>query len=276
MQEKTTTLEEVRSLLEARLRSAGLLPFVEPSHLQLLDFPEGTFVEIVLNDASKLGQVEALMADINEVLKKSGTELNSLVRALWAVERVQYVGPSRSLSGSLKSALDFRVTLRSGSVTSELIVELTAAAIDRLRQRMGIKSERVGWSNTNDDVSLDKLQVAVREFVELQLSYAGASSWDPVKNPHLELKEAVMSYLLKESPFFQLLRTAIDRFFGRSLLDSLENLRDRNLKIQDFQAVLPELSNYLGGAYRPGDRLATSAWTLYQSLDDQERDRIER
>ena len=271
MLEKTMTDEEIRSILKEKLGSAGLLPFVDAPLGQFLDFPEGPFVEIVLKDASKLPEAESAIEEVNAGLKKAGLRLDSVVRALWQVERTELMGPSRSLSGSVKAALDFRVTLRSGGAECDVVVELTLAALDILRERLGIECVGVGWSSTGDDVSLDSLHTAAREFVELQLSHGGTSYWDPQRFPRLELNSAAMSYLLQETPSFKLLRAAIDDFFDEhSIRRSLEDLRTRKVNIRHLQQVLPELSNHFAGAFKPGERFAVNAWSYYHSLDDEE------
>ena len=47
-------------------------------------------------------------------------------------------------------------------------------------------------------------------------------------------------------------------------------------KIQNFEVVLPELSNMLGGAFRRGATFSTSANELFQKLDRSEQELLKK
>ena len=189
------TLPELRTLLEERLNSSKVAQFVNWDFSQVLDFPDGFFVEIVLNDASYLHEAEGVLTELAEEVKQEevelkGSELDGMVRALWTVREVEYVGSAYGPAGVPKNALGFKVIVESGSRHNDVYVELTRPALDRLREKLGISRE--------EQVPPDRLRDIVREFLTLQLSDGGTSYWDPIRFPKQELTAASMSYLLRE------------------------------------------------------------------------------
>jgi len=56
----------------------------------------------------------------------------------------------------------------------------------------------------------------------------------------------------------------------------LESLKVSGVRIRDFNAVLPELSNMLGGAYRRAGTFSTSATELFQRMDRIEQELLKK
>lgn len=184
----TMTAVELQSRLQEKFNSTGVGPFINQDFSQVLDFPEGFFAEVVLNDASKLHDAERSLAELSESLEQTGVQLDSVVRALWTVREVQSVGPARTVAGTPKAALAFKAVLQSGARQHEVYVQVTFDALDRLREELGIKNR--------GEVDEDTLSNVVREFLTLQLSNGGTSYWDPIRFPNQALTPAAMSYLL--------------------------------------------------------------------------------
>jgi hypothetical protein len=86
-----------------------------------------------------------------------------------------------------------------------------------------------------------------------------------------------MSYLLGQSTAFEELRQAISDAFDPNVKDSfLNSLSVSGKKISDFNALLSELSNMLGGAYRKGQTFSTSATELFFKLDRSEQELLKK
>ena len=86
-----------------------------------------------------------------------------------------------------------------------------------------------------------------------------------------------MLFVFGQSTAFNQLWQAVSDAFEPSVADSfLGSLAISKRKIQDFDAVLPELSNMLGGAYRRGATFSTSANELFQKLDRSERELLKK
>lgn len=269
---------ELATILRDRLLAAGLGTALNEEKSQFLDLSDGFFAEIVLNDGSKLAVTDQIVRDVKEQLNERGVELESVVRAVWSVKNIRFIGPARGVSGGLKAALEFEAVLESGGRDCSVSVEVTLAALNKVREKFAL-SERVGspaWVSEGD-VHEETLKKLVREFLDFQLSSGGTSHWDPILFPRLELKEAAVSYLVPDSRGFTQLRAAIDDFLGDYAIEySLRDLELRNVRIRDFEGVLPVLSSHFGGAFKRGDQFATSAVTLYQGLGSVERERLKQ
>jgi hypothetical protein len=176
------TESELNKSLSERLKSAGLAPYLVREKSQILEFPDGFFAEIVLSDASKLEEANAVVASIRAGVERQGSHLTSIVRAIWSVKQVEGVGPARGASGGIKSAVDFRAVLESGRREAEVTVQVGRDALRELRQRLG--------SDTG----------AVADFLRLQLSFGGAGYWDPLRYPTQELNSAAVLYLCAHRP----------------------------------------------------------------------------
>ncbi|MGO9649084.1 MAG: hypothetical protein ACLPOO_13625 [Terriglobales bacterium] len=269
---------ELQKLIEARLALAGILPAVDRDKSQFLtDLPDW-FVEIVLTDATRQADAEQIVREISAGLRGQGTGLNVIVRSLWEVVAVGYAGPARTAEGGLRTALDFRAQLRSGQRVAEARVDVTMSALVVLRQQLG-KEDYVslGWSPKRGDVDEQDITAAVTRYLELQLGQGGMSYWDPLLEPHLDLNESAMSYVLGYSTAFQELRTAIaDAFSEPVRRNFIQSLDVSHVSMVDFERVLPDLSNMLGGAYKRGQRFSISAHELFDTLSRGEQELVRR
>jgi len=192
------TERELGRILSEAFRSAGLSRYVVRDQSQLFEIPEGFFVETVLSDGSKLEEAENLIASIRCEVEAQGSHLipilraiwtvkkvEPILRAIWTVKKVEKVGVSRGKSGGIKSAIDFRAVLESGSREADVIVEVTSPALQDLRKKVG---------------SDDQILETVKDFLRLQLSFGGAGYWDPIRYPRQVLNEAAVLYLFAHRP----------------------------------------------------------------------------
>ena len=179
------TERELGRILSEAFRSVGLSRYVVRDQSQLFEIPEGFFVETVLSDGSKLEEAENLIASIRCEVGAQGSHLIPILRAIWTVKKVEKVGVSRGKSGGIKSAIDFRAVLESGSREADVIVEVTSPALQDLRKKVG---------------SDDQILETVKDFLRLQLSFGGAGYWDPIRYPRQVLNEAAVLYLFAHRP----------------------------------------------------------------------------
>jgi hypothetical protein len=272
------TESELQKQVEVELAHAGIMPLVDRDKSQFLTALPDLFVEIVLTDASKQADAEQVLRDISGELKQSGTEIDVVVRSLWEVAKIWYMGPARSVDGGLRAALYFRAKLRSGNRETEVRVDVTIAALSVLRQQLG-KGEvpTFGWSPQKGDVDEEDIIAAISRFLELQLDQGGTSYWDPLLDSHLVLNEPGMSYVLGHSAAFQELRSAIaDAFSGPVRESFINTIEISGISMSDFERVLPDLSNMLGGAFRRGQRFSVSAREMFDSLSRAEQELLKR
>jgi hypothetical protein len=268
------TATKVEEILESRLREADLSKFVNKGQSQFLDLQNEFFAEVVLNDGAALDGVERIVRQTAEELRTHGIILDSVVRALWDIVEVKYVGPSRAPSGGIRAASEFRAILRSGTRDCQVIVDVSQSATELLDRKLGFK-EFV----TKDHTALPNERVTqmVTGLLQHQLSGGGTGYWSPLLSPRLELNEAAMSFLLGQSTAFEELRQAISDAFEPPVLDSFVNgLSISGIRMGDFSIVLPELSNMLGGAYRKGGTFSTSATELFQKLNRTEQELLKK
>ena len=254
--------------IEVDLAQAGIMSFVDRDKSQFLtDLPDW-FAEIVLTDASRQADAEQVLKEISADLHKSGTNLEVVIRSLWDVVKVWYAGPARTKEGGLRTAVDFRAQLRSGQRVIEVRVDVTISALIVLRQHLGKEEIAIiGWSPQKGDVDEQDISAAVTRYLEIQLNQGGTSYWDPLLDPHLDLNESAMSYVLGHSTAFQELRTAISDAFSETVRRSfIGSLSASKVTMADFERVLPDLSNMLGGAFKIGQRFSISARELFDSL----------
>jgi hypothetical protein len=264
---------EIEELLDRRLREAGLSRFVNRDQSQFLDLQDELFVEIVLNDASRQENVEQIVRHTAQELKARSIKLDSVVRALWEIADVSYVGPSRSADGGLRAAYEFHVDLKSGDRPQRVIVDVFWGAMEFLEQKLGLQKFRARNQWAKGHLDEEMVVKTVRSFVQHQLSLGGTSYWDPLMHPRLEMNDAAMLFLLGQSTKFNELRQAVSDAFEPPVVNSfLSGLVMLSAKLHNFDAVLPELSNLLGGAYRAGQTVSTSAVELFQRLDRTEQE----
>lgn len=262
-----TTVTKVEELLEHRLQDAGLAKFVNKDRSQFLNLMDELFVEIVLNDGAALSDVEKIVRHTAEELKAQGIRLDTIVRALWEVTRIDYVGPSRSSDGGFRAASNFRATLKSGSRECHVTVDVFMSATEFLKRKLGGAKQEQGVSMTN------MIAPVVKEFLREQLRSGGLSYWDPLVYSELDLSEATMSFLLGQSTAFEELRQAVSDAFDPTVIESfVKSLAASGVRINDFDRALPDLSNMLGGAYRRSDTFSVSANSLFEKLERSERE----
>lgn len=263
------TFNQAEEMLERQLRDSGLVQFLDRERSQFLDLADQIFVEIVLKDATRLDDAEKLIRNLARELNTQGIHLDSVVRAVWEVVDVTYAGPSRSPDGGIRVSSEFHVTLKSGTRTHRVVVDVFWGASEFLEEKFSLKSQ----GRRGSQVSTEMLANAVRGFVQHQLSLGGTSYWDPIRFPRLELNDAAMLFLMGQSTAFNELRQAISDAFEAPVVESFVNsLEVSDVAIMNFEAVLPELSNMLGGAYRCAATFSTSANELFQKLDRTEQE----
>jgi len=187
------TSTELERLVRDKMNAAGLSQVIDEHKSQFLEFPDGLFAELVLKDGSQLVDVERIMRESREFLAKQGVELDSIVRAMWTVQNIDDPRPAVGVSGGIRAAWAFPVTLVAGGATTQTEVDVTYSAILEIRNKLVRSSDK----------SLDEKTVmkeVVREFLKLELSLGGESYWDPIRYPQRELNEAALLYLLMHSP----------------------------------------------------------------------------
>jgi|HubBroStandDraft_2_1064218.scaffolds.fasta_scaffold13174_2 hypothetical protein len=264
------TFTQAEELYERRIRESGLDQFRDRERSQFLDLQDQIFVEIVLNDATRLDDAERIVRNLAREFKDQGIHLDSVVRAVWEIGDVGYLGPSRTSDGGLRAALEFHVTLKSGTRLHGVTVDVSWGAAEFLEQKFSLKSKGTRHGN---QVGKEMLAKAVRSFVQHQLTVGGTSYWDPIRFPRLELNDAAMLFLMGQSTAFNELRQAISDAFEPPVAENfVKSLAVSDVRIMSFEAVLPDFSNMLGGAYRRGATVSTNANELFQKLDHSEQE----
>ena len=185
---------ELQDWINDRLQANGAMDVVNRELSQVLDFPDKFFAEVVLVDASKIPNATRAVSEVTEGLKQKGLHLDAIVRAIWRVRRVQSEGAAYGETGVPRNAWRFTVQLESGNRETEVYVNVTRLALERLRLKLGIPD--------SSPVSPEDLEPVVREFVEMELSLGGTSSWDPILVPTNDLTAAAMGYLLERETLF--------------------------------------------------------------------------
>jgi hypothetical protein len=273
--------DHLQDILEKHLREAGLAKFYDRGRSQYLDLDGEVFAEVVLVDGSVLDEVERLVRKTAEELAKQAIRIDSIVRAFWEIESVEYSGRSRTPDLSqYRAAAEFRVVLRSGSRQHQVFVDVFWGAIDVLRHKLGMHDGAESHESDLPDGRLlsEMVGPAVRQFLEQQLARGGTSYWNPLLPPYrVDLTDTDMSFLLGQSTTFDELRQAISDAFDPPVLESfLRSLSTAGAKFRDFDAVLPLLSGMLGGAYRSTDTFSINARELYQRLERTEQELLKK
>jgi hypothetical protein len=270
--------DKLQSTLEKRIREAGLEEFYDGDRSQYLDLDGEVFAEIVLKDGSVLDVAEKLVRQTAEELAQQGIKLESVVRAMWDVESVEYLNAATMPDFSLRAADEFRVVVKSGRRQRQLRVHVTSAATEIVRHKLGLSGSIAADGLHPEYFLREILTPRVREFLEHELSRGGTGYWNPLqKDSPIVLTATDMSFLLGQSTAFDELRQAISDAFDPPVVDSfLGSLSASGIKVHDFDAVLPELSNMLGGAYRKGETFSTSASDLFRRLDRTEQELLRK
>jgi len=267
------TFHQLRDMLDKRLKEAGLTEFIDWQSYQFLDLGGEAFIEVVVRDASRLEDAKRVVELAAEDIKAKGISVDSVVRAQWEVVSVDYQGPSYAGDPPQTLAADrFRVILRSGPKRHVVSMDVSFAAIELLKRKLGLRD-----SDAPQGLP-EMVAPIVQKFVEQNLSRGGTSYWDPLQDRLVELSATDMSFLMGQSTAFEELRQAISDAFDPPVLESfLGSLSVSGIKkIDDFDAVLPELSSMLGGAYRRGDAFSTNASDLYRRLDRTEQELLKK
>ena len=168
---------------------AGLREFIDWKLSQFLDCGSEFFVELVLNEGSRIPQSEALLAQAATDLGKNGAILDGVVRAAWVVKEIKQIGLAVSSNGSPMASKAFIAELKSGSATCKVSVNVTFSAIELLRRKHADTSHSKERSLPVNEIA------AVQLYLERQLSLGGTSYWNPLKYGRRELNEPAMLYL---------------------------------------------------------------------------------
>ncbi len=180
---------DIRKLILARASELGIQKALDPSRSQFLDMPEGPFVELVLNDGDKLGEFAEIVELISKEAAAQGLEVDVVLRAIWRVSKIEYVGVAPGASGGIRSAERFRCILQSGQLSQEVLVDVTWDALELLKAKLPELPQSLPQRNAF-------VKEIVSRFLELQLSFGGVSYWDPVRYPRQDLDSAAMSYMM--------------------------------------------------------------------------------
>lgn len=189
---------DIKGEIRGRLQAAGLWEKLDLRESQFLDLPPLVFVELVLYDAGLVNRVADIANDIQ--LAHPEQEMDTVIRAHWQVRSVLYAGYAMGLSGGIRAAERFDVIIFSGSVTQQVIVDVTKDALDLLRSKLGV---------TDADPLPHRQLIAnlVRSYVEMQLAQGGTSYWDPIRVPHLDVNAAAVQYMVGHELFMLELRS---------------------------------------------------------------------
>ncbi|MGB7586885.1 MAG: hypothetical protein WBM11_18735 [Terriglobales bacterium] len=186
------TSTELERKIREKLEAVGLSQALDEHRSQFLEFPDGFFVELTLNDGSKLVEVERITRELRELLAKEDVEVDVIVRANWAVQSIEGPTPAISVSGGIRAAWAFQVVLASGSLITRVEVDVTQLAVQEIKQKV-----KEGSLRPADETAA--MKEVVKEFVKLQLSFGGESHWDPIRYPQQELNESALLYLFGHS-----------------------------------------------------------------------------
>jgi hypothetical protein len=182
------TLTELETLIREQLTAAGLWSVVDQYKSQFLEFPDGFFVEIVLNDAAKLVDVERVFR-VEEVSRRlDGTELHAMVRANWEVQSVEGPKPAIIVPGGIRPAWAFTGRLVGGGLKTEVEVDVTMSAVDAIKRNIAGPVQEA-----------EAIKEVVKEFLKLRLSYGGESYWDPLRENRIDLSDDALSYWFPHS-----------------------------------------------------------------------------
>jgi hypothetical protein len=172
--------ESLEAQIRKKLEADGLLPYLVEERSQFLDFPDRYFVELVVNDGTRLPEFRRA---VDEIEAEAPEKLDVIVRALWEVGGVGDPVQAYSMqTGTPRTAMQYPVDLKSGSATKRIWVEVTYLA-DKVFEERG--AERI-----------EDVRKIVEEFVASQLKIGGASYWDPERDPVLEINSNTANYIV--------------------------------------------------------------------------------
>ena len=179
---------ELERRVKERLNEAELLVYLDGSSSQFLEVP-GPFCELVLNDGSKLQQARQVVDALKAEFREQDLELDAVVRALWQIASVNYVGQCRAESGGVRTAECYSVSLACGLGRAAVTVEVGFGAIETVRATLGSK-----WPS-DVTASNDAMGKMVRAFVQEHLDQGGKSYWDPERNAVLQMNAATLQHV---------------------------------------------------------------------------------
>lgn len=266
---------EIQSVIDGRIEQAGLAQFVDHDRQRVTEAQGGFFLELIIRDAARKKEFESVLRKAQEQLRANKIELEVFIRALWVVKSCEYQGPSYAENGGLRSAVAFVVLVYSGGQECAVVVNVTIAAIDVVRRKLGLESlyGYFGWSPKKGDISQECLSQVIKGYAKSELDSELAGYWDPLVERTRDLNEAGMRLLLGESTAFRDLRTAIHgAFVGPGSKRFVEYLLTQRIDFRSFDQVLPELGNIFGGGFSRGDQFLVSSSDLYNRLRRVEQD----
>jgi len=149
-----------------RLAQAGILSTLDRDASQVLNLGNEVWAEIVLTDASKTAEAEAL---IRPLLPKPDS---LVIRSRWKISEIGEPVAARAPDGGLRAAVLVPIRLNSGAESTTVTVSITKAAEWELEQILGGK------------VPFKEL---AKVFVESSLQRGGESAWNPAAQSYLEI-----------------------------------------------------------------------------------------
>jgi hypothetical protein len=266
------TVADLEHSVRGSLRQAGLLQYLDEEETQFLEFPDGWFAELVVKDGSKVREVESVVQRFKADLRREqAVELDEIVRPVWRLAKIERVGPSVSFP-ELEPAVRFAAGLQSGSLSCNVTVDVTEAAL-------GVIRERVKRTGAPEDAAL--LEV-VGEFVKFELAHGGKSYWDPRRDSRLELNAGALMYLFGQRDAYERLKQSIDEVFNPGMGSRKESV-ERFVRSMNYANGMRKIGRFQdaldlpdpGGAYSSGQRLPTSNYEFFKLLFDDEKRELE-
>jgi hypothetical protein len=256
----------IQAILRDRFRAEGFQDMItnEPA---LWTQGGNYIVEILFPDPGRQPILERLLKSIQSELSLKGIGLNVLLRALWKVDTVEYVGPARSQSGGLKTALRFSGNLSSGVETRRVTADLSISALDAVREKLQFNQVLgyIGWSPQKGDIPEVLLEAIVRIFLTALFNGEISSDTDPLRTDFVDIRRSDIELLLGSGTAFSELKNALDDAVSLGLSNALSPAPT------SFDEFLPELINFMGGAFKPGQSFVTSSTELYNQLRPSEQ-----
>jgi hypothetical protein len=174
----------VQDMLVERLREGHLEEIFRPEKSQCLDMEDSVWLEVVLSDGAELERVEAIVAEVKDVFRARGTQVDGIIRAVWDLVEVKSHGPAYGKDRSPRAAEEFYAALKSGKRVHTVVVEFTHGATIAVRHQL---DGQAATGKAEDKQVREAIAALVRKFVEYELRQGGLGFWDPLKHPRREL-----------------------------------------------------------------------------------------
>ncbi len=183
---ESTEFGEFSSLVQQRLEQTGLIDSLDESASTCIENGSEFFVELVLNDGSKISTGEELILAIAKAFKQKheNIRVSGVVRAHWSINSITYRGSCRDELGMLKSSECFGVELESRSGRQVVEVEVTQSGFEEIARSLGAGNEFV--------------EQVIRKFLEHALNKGGESYWHPIKHPKQYLNDLAAQAMIYE------------------------------------------------------------------------------